>query len=538
MKNLEWMLVGILLAIMVLPQTVKAQSDNIEVELSEPFKVVNAKSKIYLSNDKYVVAFKYSDPDEINIQAFNSSNLSEGSRSVYDEIDRKASIEYFGVLDNRFYMFYTSYDKKAETENLFSLEIDPKTSQVIGGEKKVLTVKGKLSGNVKKKGMYGLGSVKNDRFKFDFSRDDKFMMIYYIYSPEVKADDKSYDRLGIHVFDFDLIEQWNTTSVMKYTEAQMSFRDFEVDTFGDAYVLYNVLSKDGVKGRYEVLKYTADRPEGESWDIRLKKYGDIESLSFYEKNNDEFVIGGVYEEENGFPGVFVISVDKDDDGIDQNYIPIPENVLNAHNTVKENKKKVKAEKKGKDYNTAANFSMDNLRYYDDGSCVIIGEEYWVTSSTRTTTNSSGGTSTKTTYTYNYGDIIATKLDEEGELMWSVKLAKLQRGGRPGGGMSYESISNSESLYFLYLDHEENLNLPEIEAPTVHVDGKGGYMTAARVDMQSGKITKTHLFNMREVNGVEVFQFSTNRIVEIDDDDIAVELYKKKKEDVWVRVRLK
>lgn len=534
MKKVEWVIVSVLLAFMLIPVSGIAQSDNIEVELSAPHRVIDAANKIYLSSDNFVVAFKYSKADEIYIQGFNKGDLSEVSRNIYGSIDRKASIEYFGVLDNRFYMFYTAFDKDNETENLYSLEIDPRTSQVIGGVNKVLTVEGKLSGNVKMKGLYGLGSVKNDRFRFDFSIDDKHMMIYYIYAPEIRDNDKNYDKLGIHVFNNELVEQWNTNAVMKYTESQMSFQDFEIDNNGDVFVLYDVLEAEGDKGRYEILRYTEDEPEGTSWDINIKNYDEIEDLAFYEKDEDEFIIGGVYEMENGLPGLFVVSMDKDDDGIEQHYVPIPEEVLNAFNTEKENKKKAKTEKKGDDYNAGAAYVMDGVIYGDDGSLIIVGEEFW--KETRSYTSSNG--SYRTTTTYFYGDIIATKINADGDLLWSVKIPKEQKGAKGKGGMSYEFVSNSESLYFLYLDHEDNLNLSTKESPKTHADGAGGFMTAAKVDVESGALTKKHLYNMRDVKGVTVYQFSTDRIVQLDNDDIAVELYKKKKEDIWVRVRLK
>ena len=95
-----------------------------------------------------------------------------------------------------------------------------------------------------------------------------------------------------------------------------------------------------------------------------------------------------------------------------------------------------------------------------------------------------------------------------------------------------------ALYFLYVDHFENLNLSEEEAPKTHVDGKGGFLTSAKLDYETGKYSKERLFDFRNVKGMEVFQFATHRIVHLAENEIAIEFYKKKKEDVWIRVGLK
>jgi hypothetical protein len=44
--------------------------------------------------------------------------------------------------------------------------------------------------------------------------------------------------------------------------------------------------------------------------------------------------------------------------------------------------------------------------------------------------------------------------------------------------------------------------------------------------------------MRDVNGIPVYQFSTDRIVQSSSDEMILELYKKKKEDVLIRVNIK
>ena len=44
-------------------------------------------------------------------------------------------------------------------------------------------------------------------------------------------------------------------------------------------------------------------------------------------------------------------------------------------------------------------------------------------------------------------------------------------------------------------------------------------------------------NTADVNEMSLYQFNTGRIVELSDNEFAVEFYKKKKEDVMVKVTL-
>jgi len=63
------------------------------------------------------------------------------------------------------------------------------------------------------------------------------------------------------------------------------------------------------------------------------------------------------------------------------------------------------------------------------------------------------------------------------------------------------------------------------------------LTGFKVDDATGDLTKISIFNTADVNEMSLYQFNTGRIVELSDNEFAVEFYKKKKEDVMVKVTL-
>jgi hypothetical protein len=58
-----------------------------------------------------------------------------------------------------------------------------------------------------------------------------------------------------------------------------------------------------------------------------------------------------------------------------------------------------------------------------------------------------------------------------------------------------------------------------------------------VDNATGALEKVSIFDTRDVNGVTLHQFAISRIVQVSDNEFALESYKKKKEDVMIKVTL-
>ncbi len=105
-------------------------------------------------------------------------------------------------------------------------------------------------------------------------------------------------------------------------------------------------------------------------------------------------------------------------------------------------------------------------------------------------------------------------------------------------MGYQYLYGDNSHYLIFLDNENNKDLLENQAPKQHVDGKGGFLTAYKLDDADGKFKRISILNMRDVKGTEIFQFNTERILQTGSNEFVFESYKKNKEDLMIKVKFK
>ena len=97
-------------------------------------------------------------------------------------------------------------------------------------------------------GMFG-GFGVTDKFDFITSYDESKLMVQYRKKPEVKRDTKSYDIIGVNVYDFTLNPVWSNEYKMPYTERRMNLLDFAVDSEGHGYMLSKVFHDDSNKDK-------------------------------------------------------------------------------------------------------------------------------------------------------------------------------------------------------------------------------------------------------------------------------------------------
>jgi hypothetical protein len=134
-------------------------------------------------------------------------------------------------------------------------------------------------------------------------------------------------------------------------------------------------------------------------------------------------------------------------------------------------------------------------------------------------------------------MLITKIGESGNLDWMKKLPKRQVGSLPVGGMSYRYFRGKSEHYLAFLDHIDNLNLATSEEPSRHFDGAGGFFTAYKVSDDTGEVSKISILDTRDVQGTAIYQFKPTRVVNTGPSTFVFEAYKKKKEDVLVKVAL-
>ncbi len=435
--------------------------------------------------------------DELFITRFHPKTLAlTYERQVDLGNVRNMNSEMIVSFDNRYYWLRSDWDKDREKEILYSNQVDVKTGKLDGASKKLIETK-KLAGDVAMTGLYRYKKV--NKYQINYNADKTKLLVTYRVAPESRKDKNSYDIIGVYVFDNKMEKIWGKEFTMPYTEAVMDNEDFALDKYGNAYLLAKVytsgsrkeVDKETGKPGYhlEVFKFTDANEQVIHARISV---GDafIRKSSLVENANGDIVIASTYGNKakgGGTAGFFLEILGTDGKIADyhKGKYQFPKEELEKFENASRRRKIERKE----DYE-AGNLVVRDIVIEKDGSVLIALEEFFIKQNI-----SYDGRTQRYYNTYYYNDILATKIDAQGNFKWFCKIPKFQRGTNGRGTMSFKLISDATGYYFLYLDNLKNLNLGEGETPKVHVDGLGGQVFVSKID-NAGKVKKEVVFNTR------------------------------------------
>jgi hypothetical protein len=438
--------------------------------------------------------------DELNITRFDPKTLVQTTEKRIELLELTENFNSETVVDfgSGYYWVHSDWNKKEEKEYLYYDKVDVVSGKIIVSNKKMIEAT-KMGGNPVATGFYQYKLA--DKYQFNYSADEKKLLVSYRLAPEERNDKRNYDKIGLHVFDENMNKLWGTEFTMPYTEAIMDNSDFSVDAQGNAYMLAKVYDSEKRKERdketgkagyhYEVLKFTKGNKKIINTAISIDDYF-IREASLIENSLNEMVISCTYSKKSkgsGTDGIFLAIMDQSGKIIKykKGYYEFPLAELEKFESAR---KKRKMEKKD-DYE-APNLKVRNLIVESDGSVFIACEEYYVVQSSYT--DSRGHTTIR--YTYYYEDILGAKINADGNFEWMKKIPKKQKGTRGRGTMGFKLVSDAGGYYFLYLDNIKNLDIKEDEVPSYHVDGWGGQVVVSKID-NSGATTKEIVFDTRD-----------------------------------------
>lgn len=522
----------------------KQLSKDYSYTVSKPYKVFDAFEKLYFYKNDQILTVKL-DGKEIMLQKFSSKGdkVEFKSEKLYlakELFPKNYVVEEVMEFNDKFYLFYASWDGDNEKEQLFVREIDFEKGEFIGENRLLIKVDGKVTGTS------AIGFNLKGKFTFLVSSDKNKMLVKYRKKPEVKRDTKSWDIIGIQAFENDLQPTWNNELTMPYTERRMDVLDYTIDRQANAYILAKVYhddSNDDKKKKkdkeanyhVELFRIPAGTNKINITKIEVKdKF--INGLWMYESPGDYMVCAGFFnngKNRKAADGIMVFKVKKEGGIFDESFNEIPLEVINQNLRAKTRRKNEKKEKEKEEDGEGEgaelqDLVMDKIVINPDGSLVLVGEQYFM---------QAHYTQKSVYYTYHYNDILVAKIDPAGSMAWIKKLPKRQQGSRGQGGMSYKHFFANNNHYLLYLDNVKNYNLPDEKTPALHSDGQGGYFTSYKINDASGESVNSSVFDMRNVDDMTMYQFSINRILPISKDEFVIEFYKKKKEDVMMKVKM-
>jgi len=524
----------------------KTLSSDYAYKVSAPYRVVDADNKYYFAKGGESMSIKM-DEKVTTIQKFDNEKPAFIKQKEYEKyFPKHYVVEAVKEFADKFFIFYSSWDGDAKKEQLFAQEVDFASGEFAGQPKLIVQVEGKVAGTQVQDGMMSIKTI--DKFEIMVSFDKKNMLAKYRKKPEVKNDKKSFDIIGLCVFNSKLEKISVEEATMPYTERRMENLDYQLDNRGNLFMLekvYNDDTTDDKKRKKDtVANYHIEMLsiKSGSKEINISKFDNrskfIGKVWMFDTNKDYLVGGGFYSNGNNdeyrdYDGVFVFKVTPDGKITDQKFHKIPLDIMNANESKKNIKKNAKKEEKGEGAKMR-HLVMEEMRVFEDGSMMVIGEQYELQSHT-----SGGGMNggMRTYYTYHYGDILATLLTPSGDVAWMRKMPKNQVGSQGQGGMSYKYFFANNSHYFTFLDNVKNIDLASDKEPERHSDGKGGYLTCVKIT-QAGDVKKGSILDAREVDDFKLYQFSVDRIIKTSENTFMVEAYKKSKEDIMIKVTLK
>ncbi len=509
-----------LAGLMLLSTATQAAGDksNVKIKWGAEFELPKKHYELGFVGDpkKGFVEVSHRRGDDITVQKFSSDLNLKGETAIStDNLPKNYMIEAMWDMNNKDYIFYSTYGKSDKNERFFAQELDVAKGAFTGSPKELLTSNNKLTGTLVMTGFYQFNT--KDKWNLVRSADSSKLLVRYRLKPEEKNDALNKDIIGLYVFDKNLNKIWGDEIEMPYTEKVMDNEDYQVDRDGNVYVLAKVYNLDGKKKdkydyHYEILKYVkgSKKPIIASFDFGDKYVVDI---SLNEDKTGRMVCSGFYSKSGeGTDGVFFMAYDegsKSMKNIKKGFYEFPSDVIKAFETERTKKKIDKKENKGGDQEVA-HLKFRYLDITDDGTITLYGEQYYM----YTTVIYSNRGST-TTYHYVYQDIYITRIGADGELKWVKKIPKEQHGTNTTMGLGFHLLVSGPDSYIFFVDNIKNLDAQKTEAPAVHVAGAGGVLMCVKVDGSGSKISKSSIFDFREEKmNVEIKNFSnvTDKIV--------------------------
>jgi hypothetical protein len=483
----------VLLAAILISNALFAQ--NLSYSFSDEFETVKKHSDMgfYKFNANEYAEVYFRKGDDMIFQFFDESfkNVKKQETVLLPEDSKKYANEGFFNVKNDFFWFYSTWDRKTETERLFALPFD-KTNLHFSTTAIKLIETGRLD--------------PSNKYRFNYSTDSTKMLVTYRVKQKIRNDKLNRDIIGFNLYDHQMNKLYASEIEMPYSEYDMNNLDYEVDSRGNIYMLTEVKINNSLDGevnkdrasrnafRYELIRVNKQNNTLQAIKINLEnKYTNSVILS--EDINHDIVIAGYYSDKknsNSSNGAYIIKLEYNDDNsvksFNTTYCEFPLETLKAYESARS---KRKMEKKDKDDNLeASNLELSKLMFYPDGSMLIIGEEYYMVTNTYY-----NGRTTTTTYTYYYNDILVLKVDKNGKTLWCDKIPK-QQSGSGTADLSFHHHVYDGSDFFIYLDNIKNIDLPLTETPFPHSSGRGGYLTCVKIG-QDGVMTKKSIFDIRE-----------------------------------------
>lgn len=444
--------------------------------------------------DKGIVQVNAKNTESFSFQLFNSDLkfVKENTVSTEGKLNERVNFNRFIKFNKKTYLFVRDVFRETENEGISALEFNFDKLDFAGTSKNLFKSSGK---------------VRMNSYSFYQSEDENNFLYIYELTPKDRRDRYNKDVLGMNVFDENLGKIWGAEVELPYTEAKMDNWGYTLGDDGSVYLLAKVYNDDTRKDvvddlpnyHFEVIMYNANNTTPKIIKVSADNYF-IKEAYIYESEKHELYVTGFYSKGINKPidGAYMFTLDtkqglamKPENG----YYEFPSEIIKSFMSEREKRKVEKKEAKESDLGIDY-LKVRSIYLMKNGSTNIVSEQFHTV--TRTYYN---GRTTQTTYDTYAEDVFVMNIDAKGKMNWVKKIPKSQHSNDAyGPQLSINSYAIDNALHIFYVDNLKNYNLPVTEAPKWHEQGRGGFLTAVKLD-ENGNQTK---FNLGEIE-----QYETN-----------------------------
>jgi hypothetical protein len=293
-----------------------------------------------------------------------------------------------------------------------------------------------------------LAESKSDvpEFGVVLSPDSSKMLLYF--DPPFAR--KSTETLSFKCYDMSLDLLWEKEILLPYSNDIVQVHSFLIDNNANIYMMSGENpEKDSRKwqrpmgGRYVVFFYNARDKKLKEYDLSLKDK-QVVSVRFALNAVQDVVVCGYYSNDFRFSasGTFLFSITAGGGSVKAaTFMPFSQDFV---------AKLVKASRS--DEGAIPDFYLDKMFIREDNSILLIGEQYY-TSEFIITDPTTGRQTIE--YRFNFDDLIATRIDQNGRHLWNVKIPKRQYTTSDTEHFSYACFDDGRKTRLYFNDHPDN-----------------------------------------------------------------------------------
>lgn len=512
-------------------------------ELSKPYHVVDAKHKRYFHHNGEVLAVKVTG-SRITVQKLDPNAMQEILRKEL-MMNEPSHLEHIKKFGDKILVFYSIWDKINLAEQLFYREIDFQTGEWKGDPINIVT----SSGKIKNRGIqtHFLSDAFWQKFYIYFSQGDSTFLVQYRLAPVETNDALNFDKIGLHVFNTNMQKVWGKEVEMPYTEEKMDILSYTVDQKGNAYMVIDVIQvKERYPNRFELLKCNALIENCNHWPIDLEvEYA--AQAGVFETSNGKLILAGIYTENDldgdQEGGLFYDEVTAKGLSKKLKTVSIPKKICLEYEAPA-----ISGENSPYKSGRLSNLDIKKIIMNKDGSLVFIAEQIYQTIVIHSSTSAS---SVGSTVFDNFDNLLMIKLNTNGQAEWFRKIPKRQMEIARRNSTSFQHYYLNGVHHLVFLDLAKNAGVSPKRVPYTIEFGNfgspfdfisGNDLGAVNlvdfiVDDNLGAVKRMDIMDVSRPKGYKFIGFSLAKVTNVSKSQLIFEVYKKKKEDVFVKIDL-